>query len=206
MLLLQRQYKQGFMCDIFFFAVGIYSIWFYDKRDCQRIAQLMVKWVASHLNILWKSWKQHFSVGVGFFFNLWCFSLTSYSIFGEPTSSLGIIRLLTPSKPSSNCTKIYGFMADDKPLDGNTNNIQKTWNNSPVRTHNPPIQRMQCSKIISPKHIITLIYTQTDFVSQWRLLCDLLIVSLLKPIGASMSTATDECLIWLSVPTPLSCV
>lgn len=25
------------------FAVGIYSIWFYDKSDCQRIAQLMVK-------------------------------------------------------------------------------------------------------------------------------------------------------------------
>lgn len=24
-------------------AVGIYSIWFYDKRDCQRIAQLMVR-------------------------------------------------------------------------------------------------------------------------------------------------------------------
>ncbi|KAM3617520.1 uncharacterized protein V6R79_007494 [Siganus canaliculatus] len=24
-------------------AVGIYSIWFYDKRDCQRIAQLMLK-------------------------------------------------------------------------------------------------------------------------------------------------------------------
>ncbi|KAJ0064117.1 hypothetical protein NL108_000946, partial [Boleophthalmus pectinirostris] len=23
--------------------LGIYSIWFYDKRDCQRIAQLMVK-------------------------------------------------------------------------------------------------------------------------------------------------------------------
>lgn len=27
------------------FIVGIYSIWFYDKRDCQRIAQLMVKYV-----------------------------------------------------------------------------------------------------------------------------------------------------------------
>lgn len=27
----------------FCFTVGIYSIWFYDKRDCQRIAQLMVK-------------------------------------------------------------------------------------------------------------------------------------------------------------------
>lgn len=24
-------------------AVGIYSIWFYDKSDCQRIAQLMVR-------------------------------------------------------------------------------------------------------------------------------------------------------------------
>lgn len=29
------------VCD--FLSVGIYSIWFYDKRDCQRIAQLMVK-------------------------------------------------------------------------------------------------------------------------------------------------------------------
>lgn len=26
-----------------FLTVGIYSIWFYDKKDCQRIAQLMVK-------------------------------------------------------------------------------------------------------------------------------------------------------------------
>lgn len=31
------------MCLFFFPPVGIYSIWFYDKRDCQRIAQLMVK-------------------------------------------------------------------------------------------------------------------------------------------------------------------
>ncbi|KAI4824103.1 hypothetical protein KUCAC02_012646 [Chaenocephalus aceratus] len=29
--------------NIHFLVVGIYSIWFYDKRDCQRIAQLMVK-------------------------------------------------------------------------------------------------------------------------------------------------------------------
>lgn len=27
----------------FVFLVGIYSIWFYDKADCQRIAQLMVQ-------------------------------------------------------------------------------------------------------------------------------------------------------------------
>lgn len=32
-------YNQLFL----FPAVGIYSIWFYDKKDCQRIAQLMVK-------------------------------------------------------------------------------------------------------------------------------------------------------------------
>jgi len=27
-------------------AVSIFGIWFYDKEDCQRIAELMKKWVS----------------------------------------------------------------------------------------------------------------------------------------------------------------
>lgn len=30
---------------IYILAVSIYGIWFYDKEDCQRIAELMKKWV-----------------------------------------------------------------------------------------------------------------------------------------------------------------
>lgn len=49
---------------IYILAVSIYGIWFYDKEDCQRIAELMKKWVfpsifnshnflCSHLGYFW---------------------------------------------------------------------------------------------------------------------------------------------------------